>query len=55
LNADVAPRLAALAQGPLGERAGRLAERTGEAREALRQFANRLLTLDLLVDALADR
>jgi DNA polymerase-3 subunit delta' len=55
LNGDVAPRLIALAQAPLGERAGRLAERAGEAREALRQFANRLLTLDVLVDALADR
>lgn len=55
LNADVAPRLAALAQSPLGERAGGLAERAGEAREAVRHFANRLLTMDLLVDALADR
>jgi DNA polymerase III subunit delta' len=54
LNGDVASRLAALARGPVGEQAGRLAERAGEARAALRQFANRLLTLDLLVDALAD-
>jgi hypothetical protein len=42
-----------LAAGSLGERAGLLAERAGEARRALRGFANRLLTFDLLVDALA--
>lgn len=53
LNADVADRLEALARGPLGMRAGALAERVGETRVALRSFANRLLTFELLVDALA--
>jgi DNA polymerase-3 subunit delta' len=52
-NADVADRLAALAQQPLGERAGALAERAASVRWALRGFANRLLTFDVLVDALA--
>lgn len=54
LNADVAGRVAALAAGPLGPRAAELAGKAGEAREALRGFANKLLTLDLLVDALSD-
>jgi DNA polymerase-3 subunit delta' len=53
VHADLADRLAPLAAGSLGERAGLLAERAGEARRALRGFANRLLTFDLLVDALA--
>jgi DNA polymerase-3 subunit delta' len=53
VNADVAERLAALGRGRLGERATMLAERAGEARVALSGFANRLLTFDLLVDALA--
>ncbi len=52
-NADVAERLAALAERPLGERAGALAERVGAARRSLRAFANRLLTFDVLLDALA--
>jgi DNA polymerase-3 subunit delta' len=53
VNTDLAFRLAPLAEGRLGERAGRLGERAGEARHALRGFANKLLTFDLLVDALA--
>jgi len=53
LNADAAPRLAALAGGRLGERATLLAERAEEARLGLRGFANKLLTFDLLVDSLA--
>ena len=53
LNADVAERLGALARGPLGPRAEALAARAGEAREALRVNAHKLLTLDLLADSLA--
>lgn len=53
VNADVAARLAPLASGPLGARAPRIAERAAEARFALRGFASKLLTFDLLVDALA--
>ena len=53
VHADIAERLAPLASGRLGEQAGLLAERAGEARSALRGFANKLLTFDLLVDALA--
>jgi DNA polymerase-3 subunit delta' len=53
LNPDVAPRLAALASGRLGERATSLAEEAGAARAALRGFASKLLTFDRLVDDLA--
>jgi len=53
VNADVGDRLAVIAAGPLGERAERLAERVGEARAALRGFASRLLTFEVLLDALA--
>jgi DNA polymerase-3 subunit delta' len=53
VHPDLADRLKPLATGPLGERAALLAERAGEARLALRGFANKLLTFDLLVDALA--
>jgi hypothetical protein len=53
VNPDIASRLASLASGPLGERAPRLAERAAEARYALRGFAGKLLTFDLLVDSLA--
>jgi DNA polymerase-3 subunit delta' len=53
-NADIAARLAALAERPLGERAGALAERAAPLRWSLRAFANRQLTFDVLVDALAD-
>jgi DNA polymerase-3 subunit delta' len=53
LSPDLAPRLAALAAGRLGERATSLAEEAGEARMALRGFASKLLTFDRLVEALA--
>ena len=53
LSPDLAPRLAALASGRLGERATSLAEEAGEARTALRGFASKLLTFDRLVEALA--
>jgi len=53
VHPDAAERLAPLASGRLGERAALLAERAGQARFALRGFANKLLTFDLLVDALA--
>jgi DNA polymerase-3 subunit delta' len=53
VHADAAERLSALARGPLGERAQALAGRVDSARSALRGFANRLLTFDVLVDALA--
>ena len=53
LNPDVAPRLGALADGRLGERAGSLAQDAGEARDALRGFASKLLTFDRLLDDLA--
>ena len=53
LNVDVASRLAVLAQGPLGTRAIALCDAAGEAQTALRGNANKLLTMDVLVDALA--
>ncbi|HSD28256.1 MAG TPA: DNA polymerase III subunit delta' [Vicinamibacteria bacterium] len=52
VHPDLAERLAPLARGPLGERAGFVAEQAEEARNALRGFANKLLTFDLLVDSL---
>ena len=52
LNGDVEARLAAVARGPLGERAGALAEAAGETREALRLNANKLLSMDVLMDVL---
>ena len=52
LNADVVARLMALAAGPLGGRAAELAESVGESREALRVNANRLLSMDVLIDRL---
>lgn len=51
-NADVVPRLEALARTPLGSRAAGLAESVGETREALRVNANRLLSMDVLIDRL---
>jgi DNA polymerase-3 subunit delta' len=53
VNAEVADRLVPLASGRLGERAGAIAEQAADARFILRGFGNRLLTFDLLVDALA--
>lgn len=53
LNADVLPRLQALARGPLGPRSGELAAAVGETREAFRTNANRLLSMDVLLEKLA--
>jgi DNA polymerase-3 subunit delta' len=53
VHPDAAERLSPLASGRLGERATLLAEKAGEARYALRGFASKLLTFDLLVDTLA--
>jgi hypothetical protein len=55
LNADVAERLAPLASGPLGARAVSLGETVGGTRTALRGFASKLLTFDILVDALCNK
>jgi len=55
LNADVAERLQPLAAGSLGARAGVLAENVAGTRSALRGFANKLLTFDLLVDDLSSK
>ena len=53
LNPDRADRLAALAAGPLGDRAIALAAEAEDAREALKGFTAKLLTFDRLVNALA--
>jgi DNA polymerase-3 subunit delta' len=53
LNSDAAGRLDALARGRLGSRAAALAEAVGETRRSLRGSANKLLTMDVLLDALA--
>lgn len=53
VNPDLADRLGPLAGGPLGKRALRLADDAAHSRAALRGFASRLLTFDVLVDALA--
>ena len=53
LNRDAAEPLAAIAQGPLGARAVALGDVTEETRTGLRQNANPLLTMDVLVDAVA--
>lgn len=53
LNADVAERLQALGQGPLGARAIALADVAEETRTALRGNASRPMSMDVLVDALA--
>ena len=42
-----------MARSALGERAAALAEAAGETREALRLNANKLLSMDVLMDALA--
>lgn len=52
LNADVGPRLEAIARSRLADRAAALAEAAGETREALRLNANRLLSMDVLMDGL---
>jgi DNA polymerase-3 subunit delta' len=51
MNADVAETLLGLSAGPLGDAAQRLAGAVGEALAALRRNANKLLTLDVLMDA----
>jgi DNA polymerase-3 subunit delta' len=53
VSPDLAERLRPLARGPLGARALGLAEDAAHARQALRGFASRLLTFDVLVDTLA--
>jgi DNA polymerase III subunit delta' len=53
LNADVAARVAAVGQGPLGARAVALAEAAEEVRTAVRVNANKGLSMDVLVDTLA--
>ena len=53
LNRDAAEALAGLARGPLGARAVGLGDVTEDARTGLRQNANRLLSMDVLVDAVA--
>jgi DNA polymerase-3 subunit delta' len=53
LNADALPRLRALAEGPLGERAAALAEAVGSTRWALTRSAHTGLALDRLMDVLA--
>lgn len=53
LNADVAERLMAVARGPIGERAGVVAEAAEEARVALRGNAHKLLSVDALLESLA--
>lgn len=53
LNADAVARLQALAATPLGPRAAEMAEAVGESREALRVNANRLLSMDVLIDRLS--
>jgi hypothetical protein len=53
LNADVADRIAAVAQGPIGARAVALAEFAEDTRTALRANASRPLSMEVLVDVLA--
>lgn len=53
LNVDVVARLERLARGPLAARALAICDAAGEAQEALRGNANKLLTMDVLVDVVA--
>jgi DNA polymerase-3 subunit delta' len=53
LNRDVAGRLAPLADGPLGDRALHLMGVAGETTERLQANANKLLAMDLLVEAVS--
>ncbi len=50
LHADLAARLEPLSRGPLGARAGELAEAAAESLRALRGNASKALVLDLLLD-----
>ena len=53
VNPDLAERLAGLAKGQIGDHASSLADRAAEARSALDANANKLLTMDLLLEAFA--
>jgi len=53
LNRDASDALAVLARGPLGARAVSLGDVTEDMRSAVRQNANPLLSMDVLVDAVA--
>ena len=53
LNRDAAGAIATLAAGPLAGRALALGDVTEDLRTALRVNANRLLSMDVLVDAVA--
>jgi thiamine pyrophosphokinase len=53
LNADIGEALSRLAAGRLGGQADRLAAAVAQALRALRGNANKLLTMDVLMDELA--
>jgi DNA polymerase-3 subunit delta' len=53
LNRDTAEPLAAMAKGPLGRRAVSLGDVTEDTRTGVRQNANPLLSMDVLIDAVA--
>jgi DNA polymerase III subunit delta' len=53
LNPDVADRLGAIARGPIGARAAEIAAAADQVRVALKGNANKLLVMDVLMDALA--
>jgi len=53
LNADLGERLLDLSTGVVGERAMEFAEAAGEARGAFRANANKLLTMDLLLNSMS--
>jgi DNA polymerase-3 subunit delta' len=55
LNQDVRPELEQLARSALGGQACRLAEHVGEVRSALEGNANRLLSMDFLLEGLVLR
>jgi DNA polymerase III subunit delta' len=52
LNGDVAERLGAIARGPMGARAPEIAAAADRVRVALKGNANKLLVMDVLMDAL---
>ena len=53
VNPDLAERLGRVAKGPVGAHAATLADSAAEAREALAGNANKLLTIDVLLEAFA--
>jgi DNA polymerase-3 subunit delta' len=53
LNRDEAERLAAVARGPLGARALEVSALIADTRTALKENANKLLSMDLVIDALS--